>query len=79
MKMIVAPHGLQDGLVHPLAQYSFTYFLTSADLAVQTSYTNVFSEAQYWGEAQCDAQYLYPQACLVDQRYYGIIKPICSI
>ena len=46
---------------------------------LQTSYTYICSEAQQWGEAQCDAQYLYPQACLVDQGYHGILGPNYSI
>ena len=78
MKMIRAPHGLQDGLIHPLAKYSCTYFLTLLT-QLQKSYTNVCNEPHHWGEAQCDAQYLYPQECLVDQRYHGIIGLIYSI
>ena len=35
MKMIGSPHGLQDGLIQPLAKYSFTYLLTSADSAAE--------------------------------------------
>ena len=31
MKMIGAPHGLQDGLIHPLTKYPFIYLFTSAD------------------------------------------------
>ena len=33
MKMIGAPHELQDGLIHTLAKYSSTYILTSTDSA----------------------------------------------
>ena len=75
MKMIGAPHGLQDGLIHPLAKYSSYCLLTSADSAEVTADsfdTNVFSEVQHWGGVQYGAQYPYPQACLVDQRYHGI-------
>ena len=38
MKMIGAPHGLQDVLIHPLAKYSSTYLLTSADSAADILY-----------------------------------------
>ena len=38
MKMIGAPHGLQDGLIQPLAKYSSTYLLTSADSAADILY-----------------------------------------
>ena len=37
-KMIGAPHGLQDGLIQPLAKYSSTYLLSSADSASDTLY-----------------------------------------
>ena len=42
-------------------------------------YTNICSEAQHWEEAQYDAQYLYPQVYLVDQRYHGTLQLICPI
>ena len=35
---IGAPHGLQDGLIHPLAKYLSTYLLTSSDLAADILY-----------------------------------------
>ena len=38
MKMIEAPYGLQDGLIHPLAKYSSIYLLTSADSAADILY-----------------------------------------
>ena len=78
MKMIGAPHGLQDGLIQPLAKY---YPLTFSPLLIQlrTSYSGICSEVQHWGEAQCDAQYLYPLACQVDQRYHGTFVLIYSI
>ena len=38
MKMIGAPHGLQDGLIHPLAKYLSIYLLTSADSAADILY-----------------------------------------
>ena len=38
MTMIGAPHGLQDGLVHPLAKYSSIYLFTSADSAEDILY-----------------------------------------
>ena len=46
---------------------------------LQTFYVNVCSEVQHWEEAQYNAQYLYPQACLVDQRYHGILQLIYPI
>ena len=46
---------------------------------LQIFYTNICSEAQHWEEAQYDAQYLYPQVYLVDQRYYGTLQQICPI
>ena len=64
MKMIGAPHGLQDGLIHPLSKYSSICFLPL--LTQLQKYTNICSEAQHWEGAQYDAQYPYPQACLVD-------------
>ena len=76
--MIGTPHGLQDGLIHPLSKFnllSFSPLLTQ----LKTFNTNICNEAQYWEEVKYGAQYLYPQACLVDQRYHGIIKLICSI
>ena len=38
IKMIGAPHGLQDGLIHPLAKYLSTYLFTSADPAADILY-----------------------------------------
>ena len=38
MKIIGAPHGLQDGLIQHLAKYSSTYLLTSADSAADILY-----------------------------------------
>ena len=46
---------------------------------VQTFYINVCSEVKHWEEAQFGAKYLFPQACLVDQRYHGILQLICPI
>ena len=39
----------------------------------------IYSEVQHCGEAQCDAQYLYPLACQVDERYHRTLALICSI
>ena len=38
MKMIVAPQGLQDGLIYPLAKNSSNYLLISVDLAADILY-----------------------------------------
>ena len=38
MKMIGAPHGLQDGLIHPLVKYSSIYLFKSADSAADILY-----------------------------------------
>ena len=76
MKIIGAPQGLQDGLIHPLAEYSSSCLLTSADSAADLC-TNVDGGVQHWVEAQFDARYLIPQASLVDQRYHRIQQPIC--
>ena len=38
MKMIGAPHELQDGLIHPLAKYLSIYILISADSAADILY-----------------------------------------
>ena len=54
MKMIKAPPEMQDGLIHPLAKYSSSCLLTSADSAADI-HTNVCSEVQHWEEAQFDA------------------------
>ena len=37
MKMIGAPHGLQDSLIHPLAKYSSIYYL-KRDLDISMSF-----------------------------------------
>ena len=80
MKMIGAPHGLQDGLNPPFSQvfiYSFVFLPLLTQL--QTFYISICSEVQHWEEVQYDALYLFPLACLVDQRYHGTLKLICPI
>ena len=76
--MIGALHGLQDGLIHLLANIHLPTFLPLL-IQLQTFYVNIYGEVQHWEDIQYGAQYLYPQACLVDQSYHGILKLIYSI